>query len=37
MILSGDLRDLSFSEFVTIVEQNTDAHFFYMEDWVKGD
>ena len=35
VIFSGDLRDLSFSEFVNIVEQQTGAHFFYLEDWVK--
>ena len=32
---SGDLRDLPFSEFVNIVEQQTDAHFFYLEDWIE--
>ncbi len=32
---SGDLSDLPFSEFVDYVEQQTDAHFFYLEDWIK--
>ena len=36
VIFSGDLRDLSFSEFVNIVEQQTGAHFFYLEDWFEG-
>lgn len=31
---SGQWSDLPFHEFVSIVEQQTDAHFFYLEDWV---
>ncbi|MFC2116099.1 TonB-dependent receptor domain-containing protein, partial [Bacteroidota bacterium] len=36
VILSGDFRDLSFSEFVRTVEQTTDARFFYLKDWIEG-
>jgi hypothetical protein len=32
---SGNLTGLPFSEFVDYVEQQTDAHFFYLEDWIK--
>jgi len=33
--ISGDLHGLPFLEFVTIVEQQTDVHFFFLEDWVR--
>jgi len=35
VFFSGNLDAVSFSEFVGLIEEKTDARFFYLEDWIK--
>lgn len=36
LLVTGDYRDIPFSEFVSAVEEQTGATFYYYEAWVKG-
>ena len=36
VIISGDFRDLPFTEFAEQIKQQTEVTFYYLEEWVRG-
>jgi hypothetical protein len=36
LVFSGDYRDIPFTEFVSAIEKQTGATFYYFDSWVKG-